>query len=148
MQLFKSLTLLICFFLYFSILNSAQATIQPTIIEAEGYACMGDDKSKKQTEQYALADAKRKASEAVLTYVKSETNVKDAELQKDLVAAYSNAQIKVMQELDHTWYRDSTAGDCYKIKIKAAVLPDVEALKVLSESKTQANEQLLNSSWH
>lgn len=34
---------------------------QSTITESEGYACMGDDKSRKQTEQAAMADAKRKA---------------------------------------------------------------------------------------
>ena len=41
---------------------------QSTITESEGYACMGEDKSKKQTEQTALADAKKKAIEQVSTY--------------------------------------------------------------------------------
>jgi len=43
---------------------------QSTITESEGYACMGEDKSRKQTEQAAMADAKRKAAESVLTYIK------------------------------------------------------------------------------
>jgi hypothetical protein len=35
--------------------------IQSTITDADGYACMGEDKSRKQTEQSAMADAKRNA---------------------------------------------------------------------------------------
>jgi hypothetical protein len=125
---YKLSTLLLYFLLSSSTLHAAQVSI-PAIIEAEGYACMGDDKSKKQTEQIALADAKRKAAEAALTYVKSETKVQDAELQKDVVAAYSNALIKIVQELNKTWYKDASAGDCYKIKIMAEVMPDMEAIK-------------------
>lgn len=148
MNLFKSFILLFCFTLYSSILHAAQSTIQATVVEAEGYACMGDDKSKKQTEQYALADAKRKASEAALTYVKSETKIQDAALQKDLIAAYSNARIKVIQELNHAWYKDTTAGDCYKVNIRAEVIPVIEELKDSSESKIPAKDILIDSSWH
>jgi len=39
---------------------------QSTITEAEGQACMGDDKSRKETEQAALSDAKRKAVDSTL----------------------------------------------------------------------------------
>lgn len=44
---------------------------QSTITESEGTACMGDDKSRKQTEQAALADAKKKAVEFTSTYIKN-----------------------------------------------------------------------------
>jgi hypothetical protein len=40
---------------------------QSTIIESEGYACMGEDKSMKQTEHAAMADAKDKAAKNVMT---------------------------------------------------------------------------------
>ena len=50
---------------------------QSTITQSEGYACMGDDKSRKQTEAEALVDAKRKAIEYASTYMKSETKVND-----------------------------------------------------------------------
>ncbi len=133
MLLIKTSVLLVLFVLYSSILEAGQATI----IEAEGYACMGDDKSKKQTEQLALSDAKRKASEAALTYIKSETTVLDSELQQDLVAAYSNAQIKVIQELGNSWYKDASAGDCFKTKIKAEVSPDMKSV-VASEKLNKA----------
>lgn len=72
---------------------------QSTVTEVEGNACMGDDKSRKQTEEYALADAKRKAVEFASTYIKSETEVKDFVLAKDLLSAYAQAEVKVLQEL-------------------------------------------------
>jgi hypothetical protein len=109
---------------------------QSTITESEGYACMGEDKSRKQTEQAAMADAKRKAIESVSSYITSETQMKDFELQKDLVSAYANATVKVIQELDKGWYRDASIGDCYRLKIKAEVMPDEKAMDMLSKQTT------------
>ena len=114
------------------LLASNLYALQSTITESEGYACMGEDKSRKQTEQTALADAKRKAIEQVSTYIKSETHVKDFELEKDLVSAYANATVKIIQEIERGWYKDSSAGDCYKIKIKAEVIPDEKAIEKVS----------------
>jgi hypothetical protein len=102
---------------------------QSTIKIAEGSACMGDDKSRKQTETAALADAKRNAVESVKTYVSSATEVKDFELQKDLVSAYANATVAVIEALEKGWYKDPAMGDCYKIKIKTEVIPDEKAMK-------------------
>ncbi len=69
------LSILICIFA----VGNAYA-IQSTIMDAEGYACMGEDKSRKQTEQTSMADAKRNAVEVAITYVKSETKVKDLQI--------------------------------------------------------------------
>ncbi len=125
----KSLFLAILF--SFSICVNAFA-FQSTITESEGYACMGEDKSRKQTEQVALADAKRKAIEQVSTYVKSQTQVQNFELQQDLVEAYSRATVKVIQEIVKEWYKDQSLGECFKVKIKAEVVPDKEALSALT----------------
>jgi hypothetical protein len=108
---------------------------QSTIIESESYACMGEDKSKKQTEQTAMADAKKKAIEQVSTYITSETQVKNFELEKDLVSAYANATVKIIQEIQKEWYKDTSMGDCYKVKIKAEVIPDESALEKISKDK-------------
>ncbi|MBI5874930.1 MAG: DUF4384 domain-containing protein [Deltaproteobacteria bacterium] len=113
---------------------------QSTITESEGYACMGEDKSKKQTEQAAMADAKRKAVESVSTYIKSETHVKDFELEKDLVSAYANAAVKIIQELEKGWYKDASAGDCYKIKIKAEIIPDEKEMEKIAKSKQATDD--------
>jgi len=107
---------------------STARAAQSAITEAEGYACMGDDKSKKQTEAEAFANAKRKAAESAATYIKSETRVKDLELEQDLIKAYANATVKVIQELEKGWYREPSLGDCYRVRIKAEVIPDDRAL--------------------
>lgn len=108
---------------------------QSTITEADGYACMGYDKSRKQTEDEAFTNAKRKAVEYASTYIKSETHVKDFQLAKDLIDAYSNATVKIIEELERGWYRDGSSGDCFRVKIKAEVIPDDQAIARISQDK-------------
>jgi hypothetical protein len=110
---------------------------QSSIAEAEGSACMGDDKSRKQTEQAALIDAKKKAVESVSTHIKSETTVKNYELDKDLLSAFANAEVRVIKELGKTWYKDVSSGDCFKIKIKAEVIPSFKADNKISDYELQ-----------
>ena len=107
---------------------------QSTIIESEGYACMGEDKSMKQTERTAMADAKDKAAKNAATYIKGETKVKDSQLVKDIIEAYNNATVVVDKELEKGWYTDPSLGKCYKVKIKANVIPDEKAMKKVSET--------------
>ena len=113
---------------------------QSTIIEADGIACMGYDKSRKQTEEEALANAKKKAVEYASTYIKSESRLKDFELEKDLVEAYSNATVKVIQEISRSWYRDTSLGECCQVKIKAEVIPDNEAMDKIAKGKGLADD--------
>ena len=108
---------------------------QSTITESEGYACMGEDRTKRQTEETALQDAKRKAIEQVSTYIQSETQVKDFELQKDIVNAYANAKIRIIESQGKWDSEPPKVGDCYRLKIKAEVIPDEEAMKRISQSK-------------
>ncbi len=123
------------FFLIVSLCMAVQLyAAQSTIKIAEGTACMGDDKSRKQTETLAMSDAKRIAIESVQTYVSSATEVKDYELQKDLVSAYANATVKVIEDMEKGWYKDPAQGDCYKVKIKTEVIPDEKAMKKVSNT--------------
>ena len=125
----------IIFFLIVSLCMATQLyAAQSSIKIAEGSACMGDDKSRKQTETAAMADAKRSAIESVQTYVSSATEVKNFELQKDLISAYANATVKVIEDMEKGWYKDSAQGDCYKIKIKTEVIPDEKAMKKLPDA--------------
>jgi len=114
---------------------------QSTIKIAEGAACMGDDKSRKQTETAALADAKRNAVESVKTYVSSATEVKDFELQKDIVSAYANATVEVLETLEKSWYKDPALGDCCKVKLKTEVIPDEKAMQ---KAKDKVSETALD----
>jgi hypothetical protein len=136
----RELGFLILPFLLILLLSSNLHASQSTIVEVEGQACMGYDKSRKQTEDEALTHAKKKAVEHAATYIKSESRVKDFELEKDLVEAYSNATVKVIQELGRAWYKDATLGDCCRVKIKAEVIPDNEAMDRISKGKGQIDD--------
>jgi len=106
---------------------------QSTILESDGYACMGEDKSMKDTERAAIADAKDKASKNASTYIKGETKLKDAQLANDIIAAYNSATVVVDKEIEKGWYTDPSLGKCYKIKIRANVIPDEKAMKKTSQ---------------
>lgn len=99
------------------------------IVEAQGVAAMGDNLNRKQAETAAMADAKRKAAEAAATYVRSETTVKDYVTEKDLVEAFSQAMVKVLENLDSKWYTDPVAGMSYSITVKAEVTPYTRAMQ-------------------
>jgi len=116
------------------IVSNAYA-VQSTIMDTEGYACMGEDKSRKQTEQTAMADAKRNAVEYAITYVKSETKVKDLQIEEDMIKAYSKASVKVLEVKENRWYKDERSGDCFKTKIKAEVIPDEKVVKEIITGK-------------
>jgi hypothetical protein len=125
----------IIFFLIVGLCIATQLyAAQSTIKIAEGSACMGDDKSRKQTETAAMADAKRNAIESVKTYITSATEVKDFELQKDLVSAYANATVELIETLEKNWYKDPSLGDCHKVKIKTEVIPDEKAMKKATDT--------------
>jgi len=96
---------------------------------------MGEDKSRKQTKREALTDAKRKAVEYALTYIKSESKTKNFQLEKDIVEAYSKADVKVLETKELGWYRDEYAGDCFKLMIKAEVVPDEQGMERVRQDK-------------
>jgi hypothetical protein len=131
-------------FILAAILASLTATTlhagQSIITEGEGYACMGDDKSRKGTETTAMADAKRKATESAATYLQSETRVKDAMMEKDLLAAYANAQVKVLQEMLKEWYKEQGLGDCYRVKLQVEVIPDEKSMNGLAKHGLESLE--------
>jgi len=107
---------------------------QSTITEAEGYSCMGTDKSRKQTEQDALDNAKRKAAENTLTYIMSESKTKNYQLEKDIVEACSRAKVKVLKTKGH-WSKNEHSGECFNVWIKAEVIPDDKGMEGLSNEK-------------
>lgn len=129
---------LICVLILFLAAVSPSLAGQSVIIDTDGYACMGDDKSRKQTEEFAFKDAKRKATESASTYIQSETHLKDAIMERDLLFAYANAQVKVVQEFLKEWYKDTGLGECYRVTLKVEVLPDEKTMNVLARNNTEA----------
>jgi hypothetical protein len=101
---------------------------------------MGEDRSRRQTQHAALEAAKRNAIEFVSTYMESETHIKDFEVEKDLVSAYSNATVKIIKQIEKGWYKDANAGDCFRVKIKAEVIPDKKAMDRVSRKNDIADD--------
>ena len=123
----------------FIIFSSSAYPSQSTITEAAGYACMGEDRSRRQTELTALEAAKRNAIEFASTYMTSETHIKDFELEKDLIYAYANATVKIIKEFEKEWYNDVKSGDCFRVKIKAEVIPDEKVMDKVSKTMDITN---------
>jgi|TARA_Y100000310_G_scaffold140721_1_gene140132 hypothetical protein len=120
-----------------SLLSMPPAFAAPSsITEAEGYSCMGVDKSRKQTETAALQDAKRNAVEFSKTHIESESMIENFELKKDLVQAFSKANVKIIMILEKVW-QDPKDGDCYTIRIQAEVVPEAgEMSRVAAANQT------------
>ena len=116
---------------------------QSTITIVEGIACMGDDKSRKQARQAAIADAKRNAVEYASTKIESETQVEDFRLKKDLISAFAMATVKILEELHREWFEESGAGDCLRIKIRAEIIPDDKAMAKLEQKQVQLEDPSL-----
>lgn len=110
------------------------------IMEVEGHACMGDERSRKETRLMAITETKRKAAEMALTHISSETRMKDFALSSDIVDAYSQAKVKIVEEKETGWFTDEFAGECYKTKLKVEVVPDLDRLSKVINKDTLIEE--------
>jgi hypothetical protein len=115
MKLFLSAALLL--------LSLRLGSAQSVVIEATGTASMGDTKSRKETMDEAKTNAKRNAIENASTYIRSETTVKNFMTEKDLVEAFSQAVVTVLEEVKGEWFQDSLMGESFKIVLKVEVTP-------------------------
>ena len=98
---------------------AAPAKEKPFLTEAEGSACMGDDKSRKQTEEVARDEAKRRAAEQAATQVRAQSRVSVGTLEEDVIKIISGGKVRIIDVLDSKWDRDG----CYKYRIRAEVTP-------------------------
>jgi len=127
-----------------SFITLPAAAEQSSITEADGQSCLGDDKSRKQTKDVALQDAKRLALEYAGSYLESETVVENFQLKSDLIKAFKSAEVKVIEILEETWIE----GDCFTIRIKAEVIPSkavmdtVDTTLLLGDPRAPLNVKL------
>ncbi len=113
-----------------SLISSPLLANQSSITEADGQSCLGDDKSRNQTKDVALQDAKRLAVEYAGSYLESETVVENFQLKSDLIKAFKSAEVKVIEILEETWLD----GDCFTIRIKAEVIPSKAVMDTVDDS--------------
>jgi hypothetical protein len=90
---------------------------KPFLTEAEGSACMGDDKSRKQTEEVARNEAKRRAAEQAATQVRAQSRVSIGTLEEDVIKIMSGGKVRVIDVLESKWDKES----CYRYRIRAEV---------------------------
>ncbi|XOV88781.1 MAG: DUF4384 domain-containing protein [Pseudomonadota bacterium] len=96
---------------------------QSSITEADGESCMGIDKSRKQTEELALTDAKRFAAEFASSHITSTTVIENYVATEDIVKAFNQAEVKLLEILDEKWSPNGPRDECYSVRIKAEVIP-------------------------
>ncbi|CAN2039299.1 hypothetical protein GMMP15_1160002 [Candidatus Magnetomoraceae bacterium gMMP-15] len=96
-----------------------------SIVDVTGKACMGYDKSKKETRQQALINAKTNAAQSVATLIQSHSDIENGMLKSDLIKAYTRAKVVVISKQPPEWFNDPHAGDCCRVKIKAKVKPAI-----------------------
>jgi len=120
--------------LIFGVLSTPAHALQSTILQAEGTACMGLDHSRNQTEHLAIKEAKRNASENAATDIKSQTLIKDAEVQSDLMRAFAHASVRLIKTVNKEWRKQPDLGDCYFVRIQAEVTPLPEVMKKVEQS--------------
>ncbi|ACS78944.1 DUF4384 domain-containing protein [Maridesulfovibrio salexigens] len=142
MQLF--LLGIICFCLALpSLAGGRQISKSSVLIESEGMACLGLDRTRTQVRKLALDDARRSAAERVSTYVSRETSVDKGKVSKDLIDVYSRATVKVIEELEKGWLQSKDKSgyldQCYKIKIKAEIIP------AESNAESRLHQQVINN---
>ena len=93
---------------------------QSTIMDTEGVGCVEGERRSVEARRVAETDAKRIAAERVQTFITSNTNVENFELQKDIIEAYSTAEVKVLSVLSEEW---DEREECVTIAIHAEVKP-------------------------
>jgi len=71
-----------------------------TIVEADGFAFLADDKTLNEIREQAKANAKKEALERAQTYIKSMTKVENYVLTYDLVESEAEGLVKVLESKD------------------------------------------------
>ena len=99
---------------------------QSTITEAEGNACRAT--SDPQTNGAGRPGGRKAQRRRGGGYLYTEREPRRSfTVEKDIIAAYTNAAVKILEVCDKAWHRDPTAGECYRVRIRAEVVPDVKA---------------------
>ncbi len=115
---------------------------QSTITEADGESCMGDDKTRRQTEQAALEIAKRMAVEYTSSHIGSTTVVENFELKSDIVEAFTQAEVKLLEVLNRDWRQNGPIDLCINLRIKAEVIPAAAQLQKVDSEQLKTDPRL------
>ena len=97
-----------------------EAAKRSTIVEANGYGYLGNDKTIEEIKNEALIDAKRKALEMGKVYIKSITKMSNFQVDFDFVQSKAEGNLKIIDMKDC-----GVLENRYRIWIKAEVVYDL-----------------------
>lgn len=89
-----------------------------TIVEADGYVFLSEDKTLSEMRHEALTAAKRSALEKGETYIQSVTKVENFQMQYDLIQSQSEGYVRVLESKDYGITKDNR----YHIWIQAEIV--------------------------
>ncbi len=136
-----------------AVAESKKQLSRPSIlVESEGEACLGTDKTRSQVIKLALDKAKRLASEQASTHVSRETSLIKGKLETDFIDVYSRATVKILKELEKGWVKSAKqtgyVDECYRIKIRAEIFPadvdfnSISGRKIISDPRLPLTVEL------
>lgn len=107
-RIILALILIVCF-------SSSAKAGYSIITESEGYSCLNIEKTRRQTEYEARAAAVRSAHDHAANIIN--TKRQDFIIEYDAPSVIAGASN--IQELSKIWDKDSKAGDCVKVIVRA-----------------------------
>lgn len=139
---------IILFIIFLCIVNSNGQTKKSTIVEADGYAFLSENKTIKDIRREALLNAKREALEKAKTYIKSFSKVKNYELTEDVIKSSSDGFVTIIESKDigitdknryHYWIKAEIEYDLDFIKEQTINKDKPLSLKVWTSQKEYSN---------
>ena len=120
------LTFVILIYLMTAFPALAQENIRSTIVEADGYVYLSEDKTIRQIRNEARLEAKRLALEKGKTYIKSITKVENFTLTYDLIESSTEGMLKLIDSKDYGITEDNRWHYWIKAEIRYALKQEKE----------------------
>ena len=114
-----------------------------TIVEADGFAYLSEDKSLRQMREEALINAKREALEKGQTFINSYSKVENFQLIFDFVESKSQGKIRILESKDY----GITTNNRYHYWIKAEIEYKINPAPLSKEVLTNPNAPLYVQLW-
>lgn len=138
----KKINIFSAILLFSFLVNTNGQTIKSTIVEADGFAYLSEDKAIKDIRREALSNAKREALEKAKTYIESFSQVENFKLTEDIIKTSAEGFVKILDSKDI----GITNKNRYHYWIKAEIEYDFNHdIKQLAEKKLPLSLQIWTS---
>lgn len=93
------------------------------VVDVAGVACTVSGKSREATLEEALADARQKGHDYVISLLKAREKQKKGAHKSELVSAYAKGTVRVVGEPKNKWFKDPAQGECCEVMVKVEAIP-------------------------